>query len=554
MGVQQTSGQIANVIKYSQDLIENLPDKALLELFGGNENDIDGLYNDILNETNRVINIQQDSIRSENLQYLENVEKAIHERLKVINYNYFKTTCLPEFNQGWRNIEWGNMIQLYQYLNLLASRSSGKSFEISLAFPLWKAYGYQRPNSLQRQSSQNKLRKEGVIVTNEYKLGKKLMSKIINEISVNDIIGEKLRPNGRGTGSLGVEKIVTANGAEIELRSLDSSIRGLHPGWIGVDDFLDKSAIYSAEARAKFGEVFFAEIMPALEPGGQIVAVGTPFSDAPDDLYNRLKEDARFKQFIYPAIFPDGRLLAPDRYTFDKLMQERRTLGSLVFAREYLVVPVSDGSSIFPWEILGKSTMGMENISYVDNIESFPFKLKRVVTGCDFAISGNVSADFCAFTTMGIDSMDNIYKLNIWHKKGASHNEMINQIVSINQRFKPNKIVVETNGFQMVMAQMAKQRGLRNIEPFHTGDVKKDLYKGIPALGAAYERGQVRNPYKEGDTREMTNKVFNEHNSITFTDKGKLEAAAGHDDLTMSEWLAFMELQFNKSQFKVHMV
>lgn len=34
----------------------------------------------------------------------------------------------------------------------------------------------------------------------------------------------------------------------------------------------------------------------------------------------------------------------------------------------------------------------MENIRLVDNIESFPIKLQRVVMGCDFAVSGNVGA------------------------------------------------------------------------------------------------------------------------------------------------------------------
>lgn len=544
-----------NIINYAQDIFSNLDDNALLQLMGGYESDFDKICDDVLIEVDRVVNCDQDAVNGDNLCNLEDVELCIHERLKTINYNYFKTTCLPEFTQGWRNLEWGNMVQLYSHLNIEAARSSGKSHEFSFAFPLWKMYGYQRPNIITKQTNDNKMRKYGCIISNKQDISFKFIKKIIEEIKINDVLAERLKPDNKTEGNLGTTEIRAKNGAIVAPYSLDSSIRSQHPGWVSVDDFLDKSAIYSSDRRATFNEEFFAAIMPALEPNpaAQIVCVGTPFSDAPDDLYNKLKADTRFKQFIYPAIFPDGRLLAPDRYTFDKLMQEKNTLGSIVFAREYLVVPVSDGSTIFPWEFLERSTVGMENIRYVDNIESFPIKLTRIITACDFAISGNVGADFCAFITMGTDSMGNIYKLNIWHKSGASHNEMVSQIISINQRFKPNKIIVETNGFQLVMAQLAKARGLKNISEFTTGDIKKDLYKGIPALGAAYERGQIRTPYKEGETRELSNKLFNELNSITFNDKGKLEAASGHDDLAMAEWMGFMELQFNNNVFKAYM-
>ena len=50
------------------------------------------------------------------------------ESLKVLSYNYFKTTMLPNFRQGWRNLEWGNMVQLYPNSAYLAARSHGKCF------------------------------------------------------------------------------------------------------------------------------------------------------------------------------------------------------------------------------------------------------------------------------------------------------------------------------------------------------------------------------------------------------------------------------------------
>jgi hypothetical protein len=539
-----TNGQILNTVHYAQEIIKDLSPKAFQELLGGYDNDLDNMLDSILNETHSILHLGQTQLKSENLGYLHELEASIHEELKRKNYNYFKTACLPNFDQHWRNIEWGNLIMQFPFLALLACRGSGKSYEFSYSFPLWKLYKYRRPG-IGQNSTDNIVSKEGVLMCNTLKLARKLCSKVKEEIDVNDTLGAVMR-DGPSTGfSIGVEKIRTANGSILELRSADNSIRGLHPGWIVVDDFLDKGVIYSKERRDKLtNESFNAEIMPALEPNGQVVTVGTPFT--PDDLYGSLRGDGRFKLFEYPAIFPDGTLLAPDRITLEKLLMEREALGSMVFPREYLITPISDTSSIFPWEYLEKSFVGMEKISYVENIESFPIKMKRVVMACDLARSGAIGADYCAYMVVGICPQNNIYVMNVWHKKGVSHDEMVNQMVSMNQRFKPRRIYVEDNGFQNVIGELAKQRGLKNIELFTSTGQKKDLLQGFPALGASFERGDIRMPCAHGVSKDMTMMICSELNSIAFDDsKGKLQAAgSGHDDLAHVLFFAWYKLMF----------
>lgn len=77
--------------------------------------------------------------------------------------------------------------------------------------------------------------------------------------------------------------------------------------------------------------------------------------------------------------------------------------------------------------------------------------------------------------------------------------------------------------------------------------------QGFPALSAAFERGQIRLPYREGSTREAISQLCGELNAIAFDDdKGKLEAAQGHDDLAHSMYIGFHELFFGKKELKVH--
>lgn len=674
--------QLDSVFDTSFSIIEALPQQALNALLDGYGGDIDALLSEVFRQTNNVLNLNK-TLETERLNYVDQLEQSMDDVLKIQSYNYFKTTMLPNFRQGWRNLEWGNMIQLYPNSSYLAARSHGKcfirgtrvlmadftvkavenivpgdevmgmdftprkvlsrhsgasqmyrvaqengepyavngdhilclwddvkheyreievnrfltlknrdnryfgyrvfsyekpflersrikvepigrdiyygfscdgdhkfqledgtvvhnSYEFCFAFPLWRLYSYRRPNFMKPSTPDNRNRQETCMITNTETLGREHMDKIVEEIMVNEALKAVINPEGKA--ALGAKSIQGENGTKLHLRGKDGFIRGLHVGAAVSDDLPDESSIYSLEQRQKLEDLFKGSITPIVEPYGYNIVDGTPYQA--DDLYAMLKKDKKFKVFEYPAIFPNGRLLAPDRFTFDKLMQERESAGSLVFSREYLVVPISDDSTIFPWEFLKRSIIGMENVRLVDNIESYPVKLKRVVCGCDFAESGTVGADFTVYTVWGKGVDDNYYLLYIYRAKGLSHNEQVMKICQIDQQFRPNEIVVEDNGFQKILADMAKQRGLRNIIPFTTtAGNKKDLRTGWPSLAALFERGALRCPYHP-DTRDRVDTMFGEFNSIAFrSDRGTLESISGHDDIVSSSFMAINRLR-----------
>lgn len=536
--------QESYVNNYVEEILKSLPPKAVQELLSGYENDLEKLLISMKEQVSIVTNMDR-TIDIEKLEYLSNMEQSMDLSLRKLSYNYFKTTMLPGFRQGWRNLEWGNLFQLYPYNGLLASRGSGKSFEGCFAFTIWRLYSYDRPTTFIRDSIDNTNRQETCIITNNETLGKKHIARIISEFEQNDLLREKINPNGKA--KLAATSITTETGSILHLRTKDSMIRGLHVGAIICDDLPDESSLYSQDQREKLHEVFYGSITPCVEPYGYLCVLGTPYS--PADIYGDLKKDARFRVFEYPAIFPDGQLLAPDRLTFKKLTEERLSLGTMVFNREYLVVPIADTATIFPYKYLKRSIRGMENISFANDIESFPIKLVRVVMGCDFAISGNVGADYTVYTVWGIDASGLIYLIALFRMQGASHDLQVNKILEWNARFKPNKIICEANGFQRILAGMAKERGLVNIEEFTTTEGnKKDLHLGLPSLSALFEGARLRVPYGNDDTRKLVDIMFGEFNSIAFNSKkGTLESASGHDDICMSSFMAIQDLRENKS-------
>lgn len=531
-------------------IIEDLSPKALNQLLEGYDNDIDKMLKEILTQAEKALYLGR-TLDSESLDYIENVKASMDTTLKIYSLNYFILTMLPNFRMGWRNIEWGNMTQLFPWSCYLCGRGSGKSFFWSYAFILWRLWSYCRPVPWRQNTVDNQNRKETCYITSTMTLAKVQIKKVREEIETNDLIAEKLNSNNKA--SIGETGITTETGSTLHIRGKDGFIRGLHVGAVLCDDMPDESSLYSDEQREKLKELLKGTIEPIVEPYGYFLVCGTPYSSAPNELYQVLKADKRFYCFEYPVIFPDGRPLAPDRYTFDQILAKKEELGTIVFNREYLVVPISDSSTIFPYEYLMRSTIGMENIRFATSIDDYPIKLQRVHIGVDFAVSGNIGADYTVYSVWGVDSMKNYYLLTYYRQKGMSHNEQIDKIVQLDRLFRPNKIVCESNGFQSILSALARERGLKNIETFTTTEGnKKDLYTGLPSLSAMFERGQLKCPYAIGETRQAVDLMFGEFSSITFkSDNGKLEAASGHDDVCMSTFISINSLRECEKEVQV---
>lgn len=545
-----TNNQLTYLYNAVDNIIERLPERALNQLLEGYGNDVDTMLREMVHQSEKALYLGR-TLDSESLSYVDNVKASMDNTLKILSLNYFITTMLPKFRLGWRNIEWSNLTQLYPWSCYLCARASGKSYQWSYAFILWRLWSYTRPTAYRQDTVDNANRKETCYITNTFTLAKVQIAKVTEEIEANDLIKEKLNPYNKA--SIGETAIKTETGSTLHVRGKDSMIRGLHVGACLCDDMPDESSLYSDEQREKLKELLKGTIEPIVEPYGYFLVTGTPYSSAPNELYQILKADKRFYCFEYPILFPDGRPLAPDRYTFEQILAKKEELGTIVFNREYLVVPISDTSTIFPYEYLMRSVIGMETIRFASSIDDFPFKLTRVHIGVDFAVSGNIGADYTVYSVWGKDAMDNYYLLYYYRKRGMSHNEQVDKIVQLDRLFHPNKIRCEANGFQSILSGLAKERGLKNIEPFTTTEGnKKDLYTGLPSLSAMFERGQIKCPYAIGETRQAVDLMFGEFSSITFrSDNGKLEAVSGHDDIALSSFLSINSLREDDKEVQV---
>ena len=421
------------------------------------------------------------------------------------------------------------------------------SYFFSNAYAIWQLYKYSQPKIQQysrRPSKTNSNR--GFLFSFSLQQAVDLIEILKGTIESNDTLKERLYPENPREGAWASTNIVCKNGARLTGKGFGSSVRGAHPYWIIVDDGLKDNVIYSQLQRQKSIDYFHSVIMNMLVPGGQIVVVGTPFHA--QDLYGDLKTKKGWFVIEYPAIFPDGRILWPQRWCFKDLIDKKNTQGNIIFSRENLCRPIVSDSSIFPLDVLKRSLVRMDNYTLVSNRDNFPKKFNKVVTGCDFAISSAVGADFYCYSTFGIDEDNGMWLMNLQMGKGKTYDEQIQMLRSINSNFRPDVMIFESNVFQQIFTDQAQKYGMP-VVPHNTGTEKNDLSKGWPALAIMYERGLIHIPTGDEYSVRIKDAIFEQLGSVAFTDKG-LQSVGSHDDICSSQWLAALGRNLSCFGFK----
>lgn len=522
-------------LRTADEIIETLDDRALIEIFEGGSNDIDkilsGMCEDIystLYTGNRDIDFMP--------KYPEHLSENIEEILRCNNITYFITSVMPDFQMSWHHLEWGDLVHHHNKLCIEAARDHGKSYYFSNAYAIWQLYRYSPPKVQQfskRPSKSNSNR--GFLFSFSLQQAVDLIEILKGTIEGNDTLRERLMPANTKEGAWASTNIVCKNGARLTGKGFGSSVRGAHPYWIIVDDGLKDNVIYSQLQRQKSIDYFHSVIMNMLVPGGQIIVVGTPFHA--NDLYGDLKTKKGWFVIEYPAIFPDGRILWPQRWSFRDLLDKKNTQGNIIFSRENLCRPIVSDSSIFPLSILKRGLVRMENYTLVSSRDDFPIRFAKVVTGCDFSISANVGADYFCFSTFGIDEDNGMWLLNMKLGKGKTYDEQLQILKGINVRFRPDVMVFESNVFQQIFTEGATKYGMP-VVPHNTGAEKNDLSKGWMQISVLFERGLMHIPYGDKYSQDIKDIIFEQLGSVAFTDKGGLESVGSHDDCCSSMWLA----------------
>lgn len=435
-------------------------------------------------------------------------------KMAANNLPYFMTEILgydiKPFHQ-----EWIDMLLNNHRNCIICSRDHGKSILVSLCYPLWHMIFSPQINPKDQIDNYNT-----VIVSNSLNQSTELIARIKTEIETNDFLSTIKFDR---TSKAKVKMLEKGNRNKIDSLSFGSSIRGLHPRVVIVDDPLNERD--SNESIFKF---FMADMMPLVKHDGYLHTVGTPFSF--DDLYSELRKPEKgFNYKTYPAIDPvTEEVLWPERWNYEKLQERRALQGDWLFTREYLCNPIDSSTSIFPADLVKGC------IDTRIGFDETPNPNYRYTIGVDWSIGTKTSSDYAVIIVLKDDLKGNVTIANMWRENQVDYDVQIEALLKFNNFYKPSRIFIEDNAFQAIFKQILSKAKIP-VKGYTTTKMGKE--RDIFALHSAFENKRIILPKGTPKSKELIDRLETELLAFGYKD-GKLKGLIGHDDCVMGLTIA----------------
>lgn len=233
------------------------------------------------------------------------------------------------------------------------------------------------------------------------------------------------------------------------------------------DDILDEENTANPEQQEKIETWFWKTLKPALVPGGSLIVIGTRWAEG--DMYQKLTEENKWPTLHRGAIFMpcevcgrhffsedklqdhykrpacskgkkvEKQALWPAIWPMDKLEQERRDMGSAMFACSYL----NDISGLMEGNIFKKDWF--QSFRTLPEGHTYRYKM-----GVDLASSEREEADYTARAVIAEDELMNIYVLSVYRdKRETGHRGFV--LDGYNAYPQIERILVENNQFQSTL-------------------------------------------------------------------------------------------------------
>lgn len=433
-----------------------------------------------------------------------NLEHQMDMNMSRNSFPYFFEHVLG-FQMTNHQAEWKELMDDTKRTVIMCSRGHGKSVFMR-AWVVWNLCFQDPPYQMVYMSSNQK----------QTNMHMKSISKMFNHP-----ILEGFKPEGNKGWA--VEEMNLANGNSIVARSVNSQFRGLHPQEVIIDDPLKE---FSVSGIQKVTDWFFGDLTPAIHSSAKVRVIGTPFSYT--DIYQQLGENSVYTLRIYPCLNSLNEPLWPERWNYDALMERKAEMGSLLFTREYMCVPISTGTTLF-------------NPEFLDSAKNKDLVLKplrreghKYFVGIDPAIS--TDGDYNVITVLEMDKNENKSIVYIDRAKNVQFRENIQKVKIVNQLFNPDAVFFESNGFAKSFIQEIRNSSDVRIHDFTTTRRKKQEI--ILNLQMTLENGKMNFPYGNEESRRVTGELIGELSMFAINENGKFEGVGAHDDMVMSLALA----------------
>jgi hypothetical protein len=388
------------------------------------------------------------------------------------------------WRQAFFHQEWQALLPLAGPCRVLigAPRESAKTTQLAIARPIWELG--RNPN----------LRIK--IVTNTDDLAADIVGAIAQHIVRNPRVRQvfpHLRP---ASASLWPKPGARANRLVVARTSQDkdpsvsghgilSTGAGGRADVIVFDDVVDyRNAVASPTLRGRVAQSLLEVWINQLGPTGRAWYVATCWHE--EDLTMQLKVNPAWTVWWRPARNEvSGDVLWPERWTAEALAAREREIGDRLFARQYLLQPLSDAERTFPETVLQACRDASQAPGQVMVPQNWPIYCR-----VDLGASLGQKASWTVMITVAVDpASKRRYPLETIRKR-QSFPDTIHMIQDQWRRRRPGLIYVESNSYQMAVTQeLSQQDRSIPVRAYTTGQEKMSPDVGIPSLAAGMANG-----------------------------------------------------------------
>ncbi len=387
----------------------------------------------------------------------------------------------------------------------------------------------------------------------------------------------------------GAEAFQLQNGARAEFHGVGSSVAGSkyldqRPTLVVLDDVVPETGRATITDKV-VKQWFFETLLNLPDESAKIIIVGTPYRRT--DLIYAIKNFQRLKiggldveaftvmhyeVFLgkdFNALFDDStKTLWEKQWSLDRLRTKLALMGGnrLAFTRQYLCRTLEDKSLLYPSTAVDpRKDPDLVFYPHRPNKEEDGIEYRSIVAGVDIAISEREQADYFVVCIYGITKRGRMHLIWIERHHGINFLEQVGIILHLNKRYQFDAMGIESNGYQVVLAQVTDAFSGMRVQEFVTGSNKQDEIIGLQIVKAHLENNRIRYPCKEG--QQFTQCTFDERINVDgdpvivvyptggellennleilfdemsgwVREEEKWISTTEHDDTTLAQWFA----------------
>jgi hypothetical protein len=391
----------------------------------------------------------------------------------------------------WHYEEWYSLIDSNDRIKIECARGHGKSWFISLAYPLWRVI---------------RGKCEIIIVSYSEDQAKRLIRDIRITVESNPLL-EAIRPSTEEIW--GTDMISFRNGSIIKGLGFGTSARGPHPDAIIVDDPLKDLGGMTTEDQER---AYFGVITGMAMEKTKIITVGTPVKF--DDLLTKIDTNPVYTCRKYPCYKSDGEPLFPQLWSKEALKRKRLEMGSIQFAREYLLERVDPETQ--PFKKQYETLYGEEH-------SPLPTNFARIVTVCDPAYTEG-DGDATAVVTVGFTHGNHAYVIEAKQVRREDPGAVVAELFKSINAHKPEVVGIEKRKGDAIRFSFDERRtreqnfNFKYVELTH-GNVAKD---DRTRIGGLVPRWEMRSIHVNKHQTELLRQLYEYRQD---------DGSKGHDDL-----------------------